>query len=240
MKQFYLGGLLLLLSVLTSSNLNAQNVQLHYDFGHKTYEEMRSRPSLTTTVEMFRPDRFGSTFFFVDMNYKESGVQSAYWEIARDIRFWNLPVALHLEYNGGLSNTMSYNDAYLLGTSFSYNNRSYTFGASLIPMYKYLSHAQRPHSWQLTGTWYYNFLDDRFSFNGFADLWGDRNTLSKEAESMIVFLAEPQLWINLHNFAIIPDGFNLSLGTECKLYYNFPLKNDRLKAIPTLALKWQF
>ena len=46
----------------------AQNLQLHYDFGKALYRsEDRSleyRPQLTTTVEMFRPDRWGSTFFF--------------------------------------------------------------------------------------------------------------------------------------------------------------------------------
>ena len=40
--------------------LNAQNLQLHYDFG-------KGRQYLTTTVELFKPDKIGSTFFFVDM-----------------------------------------------------------------------------------------------------------------------------------------------------------------------------
>lgn len=38
----------------------AQNVQLHYDLGRK---------APTTTVEMFRADGAGSTFFFVDLDY---------------------------------------------------------------------------------------------------------------------------------------------------------------------------
>ena len=88
----------------------AQNLQLHYDFGKALYRsEDRSleyRPQLTTTVEMFRPDRWGSTFFFVDMNYGsrpgDRGVLGAYWEIYRNLRFWDIPVSVHLEYNGGL------------------------------------------------------------------------------------------------------------------------------------------
>ena len=76
----------------------AQNLQLHYDFGKALYRsEDRSleyRPQLTTTVEMFRPDRWGSTFFFVDMNYGsrpgDRGVLGAYWEIYRNLRFWEI------------------------------------------------------------------------------------------------------------------------------------------------------
>ncbi|HYX09999.1 MAG TPA: DUF5020 family protein, partial [Bacteroidales bacterium] len=36
----------------------AQNIQLHYDFG-------KDRKYLTSTVEMFKPDQWGSTFFFI-------------------------------------------------------------------------------------------------------------------------------------------------------------------------------
>ena len=43
-----------------SFGATAQNVQLHYDMG---------RNSATTTVEMFRADNAGSTFFFVDLDY---------------------------------------------------------------------------------------------------------------------------------------------------------------------------
>ena len=49
----------------------AQNVQLHYDFGGALYDkDLDGRPALTSTVEMFKPDKWGSTYFFVDMDYK--------------------------------------------------------------------------------------------------------------------------------------------------------------------------
>jgi hypothetical protein len=55
--------------MLVSSNAVAQNIQVHYDFG---------REMVTTTVEMFKPDAGGSTFFFVDMDYSPK-VIGAYW-----------------------------------------------------------------------------------------------------------------------------------------------------------------
>ena len=65
--------------------LQAQNIQLHYDFGRSLYDkDLKGRPLLTSTVEKFHPDNWGSTYFFIDMDYTSEGVASAYWEIARE------------------------------------------------------------------------------------------------------------------------------------------------------------
>lgn len=51
----------------------AQNVQFHYDFGRNLYNDLKrtsesdGRAPITTTVEMFRGDTWGSTHFFIDM-----------------------------------------------------------------------------------------------------------------------------------------------------------------------------
>lgn len=55
--------LILLLAVLLAGatfNAKAQNLQVFYD---------TERGCVTSTLEMFRPDAFGSTFYFVDMDY---------------------------------------------------------------------------------------------------------------------------------------------------------------------------
>ena len=46
--------------VATTMAASAQNVQLHYDLGHSLYNDLGNRPSVTTTVEMFKPDTWGS------------------------------------------------------------------------------------------------------------------------------------------------------------------------------------
>lgn len=71
--------LLLLSGLLLSSGVLAQNIQVHYDFG-------KDRKYVTTTLEMFKPDKWGSTFFFVDYDYNVGdvkGVSTTYMEIAR-------------------------------------------------------------------------------------------------------------------------------------------------------------
>lgn len=56
---------ILLLLVLSTMVVQAQNVQLHYDFGYSLYSELGTRPNVTTTVEMFKADRWGQNYFFV-------------------------------------------------------------------------------------------------------------------------------------------------------------------------------
>ena len=74
------------------SGLRAQNIQLHYDFGRSLYDkDLKGRPLFTSTVEKFQPDAWGSTFFFIDMDYTSEGVASAYWEISRELKFWKAP-----------------------------------------------------------------------------------------------------------------------------------------------------
>lgn len=233
MKRFYF----LLLACLALVSIEAQNVQLHYDFGSKMGDAHKGRPSLTTTIEQFRPDKWGNTFYFVDMDYQDSGIRSAYWEISRELRFWRAPLLLHLEYNGGLSNQFSYKDAYLFGATYAYHNKDYTFGINITPMYKYLAKQEYPHSAQLTAVWYWHFIEDAFTFNGFMDIWGDRNF---EGKNMTVFLCEPQFWVNLNRFEGFSDKFNLSIGGEVEISYNFPVQNNKLHVIPTLAAKWTF
>lgn len=228
------------LLVALSFSGKAQNIQLHYDFGHLVTSDKAERPVLTSTVEMFRPDTWGSTFFFVDMDYQNSGVKAAYWEIVRELRFWEMPLSLHLEYNGGLNDASSYDNAYLLGSTYSFNAKDFSYGFGITPMYKYkyLAKQKHPHhSFQLTGTWYYHCANGLLTFSGFADFWGDRTFLG---ENMMVFLAEPQLWFNLNKLNGMPKDFNLSIGGEVEMSYNFPILNKKFYAIPTLGLKWSF
>lgn len=230
--------LFLLFALCLGITAQAQNVQLHYDFGRMLNRaDQPSRPNLTTTVEMFRPDSWGNTFFFVDMNYQTAGVTSAYWEISREFSLGKTPLALHVEFDGGLSNQFSFNNAYLAGLTYAYNNKDYSAGFTLTPMYKYLEKQGRPHSYQLTGTWYMNFAQGLLTFSGFADLWGDRNFVT--GDNMTVFLTEPQLWFNLNKLRGVDPKFNLSIGTEWELSSNFAVRG-KFVVNPTLAIKWAF
>lgn len=227
--------LFLSLTFIVALVATAQNVQLHYDFRNVDSKDP-TRFGLTTTVEMFRPDKWGNTFFFVDMNYKNGGVQSAYWEIAREFTLGKSPFSAHIEYNGGLSNAFSYEDAYLVGPSYAWNNSRFTSGFSAMALYKYLHKKSKRHSFQLTGAWYHYFGNGLWNTSGFVDLWNDVDAQGR----YMVFITEPQLWFNFNKLRGVDPKFNLSLGTEWEMSYNFPVRNKRFHVYPTLALKWTF
>lgn len=214
----------------------AQNIQLHYDFGHALYDEEDSRAKLTTTVEMFKPDKWGSTFFFVDMDYADNEVKSAYWEISRELKFWKSPLSIHLEYDGGLNYIK---DSYLAGITYGWDKQDFSRGFTLTAMYKYLHSNPTPNSFQLTGTWYMHFAGGKYSFSGFADFWREEHTDATGKEHDFSFIAEPQFWINLNKFPKVNDAFNLSVGTEWEISNNFALL-DGWYVNPTLAVKWSF
>lgn len=228
-----------LFACLAFIGVQAQNVQLHYDFGRGLYDkEMAGRPRLTSTVEMFRPDKWGNTFFFVDMDYTQKGIGSAYWEIARELKFWDAPFSAHIEYNGGVTNVASLSNCYLAGVTYSYNTADFSKGFTVSAMHKFIQHSTffkgKRNNFQLTGTWYVNFANELLSFNGFADWWREENL-----HGDFIFLTEPQLWLNLNKLKGANENLNLSVGTEVELSYNFG-GHDGFYAIPTLGVKWTF
>ena len=240
MKRFFL--LILLVGALSAK---AQNVQLHYDFGRHAYKSLNSdnkadaRPALTSTVEMFRPDKGGSTFFFVDMDYNK-GVQGAYWEIARELNFWQNSkvnwLSAHIEYNGGLNRVAkSYDDAFLFGATYSGHSKDFSKTWSITASYKLIPHNSKSmHNFQITGVWGVTFAHNYLSFIGFIDFWREHRAWQG---TDFILLTEPQLWFNLNAIKGC-DKVNLSVGTEVELSNNFVAKG--FYAIPTVAVKWTF
>lgn len=228
----------------------AQNVQFHYDLGHNIDSELSGRPSVTTTVEMFKADKWGSTYMFTDLDYQRDGVAGAYWEISREFNLTpNKQWAAHVEYNGGLSsdektwNATRFQHAALLGGAWNWHNANFSKTFSVQLLYKQFfksGHmgAKAFSSVQLTEVWGINFANNLMSFNGFCDLWYNSNV-----NGNFIFLSEPQLWVNL-NAIKGWEGVNLSIGSEVELSNNFVWndhgKNNKFYAIPTLAAKWTF
>lgn len=214
-------------------SLNAQNIQLHRDFG-------KDRNYFTSTLEMFKPDKWGSTFWFVDMNYggkNMEGVSLAYWEIARGLKFWEFPMAIEAEYNGGfgrwsdgtIQGTYTINSAWLGGFSYLWNNEDFTRGITAKGLYKFIQNKHNA-SFQITLVWYAYFFNKKLSFMGFADFWREDNFFVGKT-TKFVFLSEPQLWYNFTE--------NISLGGEVEFSYNFGGLQG-FNALPTLAAKWTF
>lgn len=199
--------------------VSAQNLQVHYDMGE-------DRGYVTTTIEMFKPDQWGSTFFFVDMDHDTdagNSVSFSYMEIARALKFWDSPFALQAEYNGGTD----VNNAWLAGAQYTWNSADFSKIFTLQGLYKFIDDGLNEASFQLTGVWTIHMFQGAVTFSGFADYWKEENT---SLGTDFVFLSEPQLWYNF--------GEHFSAGGEVELANNFIVEGFRVS--PTLAVKWTF
>ncbi|MCE1198066.1 MAG: DUF5020 family protein [Marinilabiliales bacterium] len=227
--------LLPLLMLFIAVSVEAQNLQLHYDMG-------KGRSYMTSTLEMFKTDKWGSTYYFVDMDYNAHGVDGvslAYTEISRGIKFWDNPFEMHVEYNGGIGKNKdgsSYriNDAWLFGGNYTWHAKDFSWIYTTEAMYKTIR-GKNTNSFQLTQVWTVQFFKGKVTFSGFADFWKEDNNFFLNAPlgttTKFVFLSEPQIWYNVSK--------NFAFGSETEFASNFALHKG-LKACPTAALKWTF
>lgn len=220
-------------------SVSAQDIQLHYDFGRNIYTgEEADRMKTTVTIEQFKADQWGSWFYFVDIDLSRHFTEGAYTEISREFNLGKkLPLAAHIEYDGGLSRTGSFQQAALVGAAYNGHTADYSKTWSVQLLYKHFfksydyTHAYA--SAQLTGVWGMNFFDRKLTFSGFIDFW--RGEKAQNGHGCLVVLTEPQLWYNVNQ--------HFSIGTEWEISSNFVYNtyNDRTFFWnPTVGVKWTF
>lgn len=224
--------------------VQAQDIQLHYDFGRNIYpNEEDGRQKVTVTVEQFKADKLGSWYYFVDLDLSSKFFRSAYTEISREFKFGKeSPFAAHIEYDGGLGRDQigSFQHAALLGAAYNGHNADFSKTWSVQLMYKRYfksyDYTRAYHSFQLTGVWGLNFAGGKCTFSGFIDFWrGENWRAGHEGHGMLVILTEPQFWYNVTK--------NISFGSEVEISNNFIYHtyNDKSFFInPTVAFKWNF
>lgn len=249
-------GLSLALAIAFAASFCAKaqtNIQALYDFGS-------DRQHLTLTVEGYYADKWGDTFFFIDhdLNYVSNKALTyspggSYLEIARNLNFWQdyaiAPLSLHVEYNGGLTNSMSFQNAFLAGVDYSVFPAGKKMSLHLLALYKYIDYSDGKSfskvPMQFTATWgFYDLFGVKgLEFSGFADFWWEDQQLLYDyfgemlpEKGSTVFVSEPQIWYNLGRFFSCD---NLKIGGEVELSYNFGAKKG-FWCRPAAGLKWVF
>ena len=178
-------------------------------------------------------------FYFVDVDLSNHFTESAYTEISREINLGKQsPFAAHIEYDGGLSRTGSFQQSGLIGAAYNGHTADFSKTWSVQLMYKqYFKSYEDTHSYasaQLTGVWGLNFLNNKLRFSGFIDFWRGEKA---DGHGCLVVLSEPQLWYNFTE--------HFSVGTEWEFSNNFVYNTDPESSKtffwnPTLAVKWNF
>lgn len=233
MKKLLFSGLL----AVAALTAQAQNVQLHYDLGRNLYsDEEAGRQKVTMTLEQFKADKWGSWFYFVDVDFSRKFVEGAYTEISREFNIGKKGFAAHVEYDGGLNRFGSFQQSALLGGAWNGHNADFSTTYSVQLMYKRFfksyNYTNAYHSFQLTGVWSTTFANKKCTFSGFVDLWRGEKA---NGHGQLVVLAEPQFWYNATE--------HFSVGTEWEISDNFVYNTYNGKTFfvnPTLAVKWNF
>lgn len=237
MKRLILLLLLTFALYLGGNNLSAQTTfQHHYVLGKKIYKDLRATPESLITVDHFSVDSWGDNFFFVDFLLGGKNMREAYFEVSRNLKFWESPFALHLEYNGGLNEAFPINHAILTGAHWSHVNLKDQWNVGVALMHRYAMGSQRHHNLQLTTTWGWTSWNRLWTISGFMDIWTQKLAGTKAG---VVLLSEPQVWLNINQFQGVHDDFNLSIGGEIKISYNF-LSPNKCYVVPTIGAKWTF
>ena len=235
MKKIFMMALM----AVAALSVNAQNIQLHYDFGRNIYPDQEAgRQKVTITLEQFKADKWGSWYFFVDLDLSRKFFKSAYTEISREFSFGSgSPFAAHVEYDGGLSEAAgSFQQAALLGAAYNGHSADFSKTWSVQLLYKRYfksyDYSRAYNSAQLTGVWGLNFAQNKCTFSGFIDFWRGEKA---NGHGQLVILTEPQFWYNFTP--------HFSVGSEIEISNNFiyNLYDDKTFFInPTLAVKWNF
>ena len=237
MRKFFVFGLM----AVAAMAAQAQDIQLHYDFGRNIYTgEEAGRQKVTVTLEQFKADAWGSWYYFVDVDMSSHFTESAYTEISREFNLGGQsPFAAHVEYDGGLSRNGSFQQSALVGAAYNGHSADFSKTWAVQLMYKqYFKSYDTTHAYasaQLTGVWGLTFAHKKCTFSGFIDFW--RGEKGADGHGCLVVLAEPQLWYNATE--------HLSVGTEWEFSNNFvynqnPTSTKTFFWNPTLAVKWNF
>ena len=208
-----------------------------YDFGRNIYPDQEDgRQKVTVTLEQFKADQWGSWYYFVDVDMTNKFTEGAYTEISREFNIGKKGFAAHVEYDGGLNKSGSFQQAALLGGAYNGHNADFSKTWSVQLMYKRFfksyEYSSAYNSVQLTGVWGLNFADNKCTFSGFFDFWRGEKA---DGTGQLVFLSEPQFWYNVTN--------HFSIGSEIELSNNFiynTYDDKKFFINPTLAVKWNF
>lgn len=187
----------------------AQTLQLGYDLRHSVDPQNNARDFTTFSFETYKSLDYGSLLMKVDADFtgRNNNLGKLYFQISHDLRFWPVPVYLHLEYSGGMGFTGETDAGYSINNTYSagaaYPFRLLNSWASTFVAYRYTNFDAPSHDVMYSFWWSKEVLK-RVSLTAYFVLW----TISKNhgdawtqhlSGKQFVGLGEPQIWYNLND-----------------------------------------
>jgi hypothetical protein len=221
--------------LLISLTINAQELQLNYDFRYSIDPDLNKRNFPTLFFKYFKSDTAGrgSTLIQIQsmLNGRQANIGETFVQISQSLRFWKPEVFLALNYSGGLGTT---DDSY----GFHIEN-SYGIGVSKNFIY--------PRIWISTGLLYradHRFRGNNAQLNLFIGgglfnfklmYSGSLVFLTRDTvvgRKKVSFFGDPQLWYGI--------GHNYAVGTRINVYYHLLKEDNSVQIYPSLGIKKQF
>lgn len=260
MKKFFTLVATLLLAF---SAVNAQEIQFQYDFNRSlkdVYSDTKfdaPMPQFTLTFTGTHFDKFGSTFYFIDVDLASPNNTNkvVYGEIQRSLNFWSNTALkdfyLEVEYDGGLlqGGGIGISQAFLAGVAYSFHDETFRNFLQVQALYRtFFGNGHRfgrlekdfqkiPLQFTLVYTCKDLFNVKGLLFSGFADLWWQNQTFFNGDQTSVIFTAEPQLWYNIgQHFGLD----NLHIGGEVEVSFNAYNMVKHFTAYPAAGFRWTF
>jgi hypothetical protein len=237
----------LLAACLLHGSSSAQTLQLHYDLRHSIAPAQNPHNFPTLYFEYFKNQDSGQSFIKpgsflfktqADLLGYKNNIGKFYLQVSQSFRCWKPKIFLSLQYSGGAGITEPKQYSYYIVNTFS-AGLSYPFqwkGAwlSAVLNYKYVPYARPSHDFLYTFYWWKGLLNYKLELAGDFSIWTENNNHGDEPTAGLTgkrffFFAEPQLWFNL--------GKSLAIGSKVNLYYHVNIREDRLQAFPTVAIR---
>ncbi len=219
------------------AQVKTTELQFHYNFGKHLYKkELSGMTPVMSTLVHYSEDPWGANFILMDMGISGQGMDRMQTMAYRDLRFWDAPIALHLGYDGGLTNSASFHNAITTGVDYVFKHSKYDFSLSTIVGYRHDFKDAKPHNIQVSSILGWTSWNRLWSINNFLNV---RSSNLGTEQSSLIFFMRPQLWLNINQFVGMPDALNLSIGSEVRLQYDTAISN-KFYALPSLAMKWTF
>jgi hypothetical protein len=234
---------LLLCSLLCALSVQAQQLQLHYDFRHFIDPSLNKRNFASLTYEYFKSNDSTGSFLLkmqTDFSGENSNIGQLFLQVSKNLRYWRPPVYLSLTYSGGLGVAPPSYGYYLtnsfgIGAAYPFQWKGAWFSTSVV--YRYNAFPKPSHDAQLTFYFGKGFFQYKLLVAGSLVGWSEnRNqgtdfTVGQRGKK-IAFFGDPQVWLNVTK--------TLSVGSRINVYYHTLTTENQVQVYPTLALKSQF
>jgi hypothetical protein len=236
-----------LLAAFFISNVNAQQLQLHYDVRHAINPARNTKNYPTFYFEYFKSIDSSKTFIKpgdfllklqADFVGDQTNISKYYMQVSQEVRFWKPKVFINLQYSGGLGITTPRQYSYYILNTY-YVGVAYPFkiGSAYLKAvlnYKYVPYAKPSNDFLYTMYFYKGLFNYKAEFAGSFSLWtenknhGDDYTKDMHGKRFS-FFAEPQFWYKLNG--------GLYIGTKVNTFYHVNTTDNILELYPTAAVK---